>query len=284
MRQGAVALARAVPAWPEHASVALNIGEFPSMTGLSYDEIGGTYSTTRNADPRLEAVIWGALGSAHTVINVGAGAGSYEPAHCRVTAVEPSTVMIAQRPAGTAPVVQGRAEALPFTDDSFDAAMTVLSDHHWSDRPRGLAELKRVARSRVVLLNANPAEAELFWLTCEYLPGFIQLIPARYRDREAWERELRLAFGDLALVPVPIPHDCADGFYGAFWRRPEAYLDHTVRDGISVFAQLPAEDVEVGLRALRADLVSGEWQHRHQELLGLGELHLGYYAAIADLT
>jgi SAM-dependent methyltransferase len=254
------------------------------MTGLSYDEIGRSYSTTRNADRRLEAVIWRALGGAHTVINVGAGAGSYEPAHCDVTAVEPSAVMIAQRPAGAAPVVQARAEELPFTDDSFDAAMAVLSDHHWSDRRRGLAELKRVARRRVVLFNANPAEADLFWLTREYLPGLIQLIPARYRDRGAWERELRLAFGDLTVVPVPIPHDCADGFYGAFWRRPEAYLDHTVRDGVSVFAQLPAEHVDAGLRALRGDLHSGEWQHRHRALLGLGELHLGYYAAIADLT
>jgi SAM-dependent methyltransferase len=254
------------------------------MTGLSYDRIGRTYTTTRSADPRLATAIWRALGSPRTVVNVGAGAGAYEPPHCAVTAVEPSTVMIAQRPAGAAPVVQARAEELPFADDSFDAAMTVLSDHHWSDRPRGFGELKRVSRNRVVLFNANPAEADLFWLTREYLPGFVNLIPARYRDTETWERELREAFGQLSVVPVPIPHDCADGFYGAFWRRPEAYLDQAVRDGISAFAQIPTEQVKAGIEALRADLASGEWHQRHRELLALDELHLGYYAAIADLT
>jgi SAM-dependent methyltransferase len=254
------------------------------MTGLSYDQIGRTYTATRTADPRLATAIWRGLGSARTVINVGAGAGSYEPPHCEVSAVEPSTVMIAQRPAGAAPVVQARAEELPFGDDSFDAAMAVLSDHHWSDRPRGFAELKRVARDRVVLFNANPAEAGLFWLTRAYLPGFIDLIAPRYREGDTWERELRAAFGEIAIVPVPIPHDCADGFYGAFWRRPEAYLDQTVRDGISVFAQISAEQVKAGIEALRADLASGDWQRRHRELLALDELHLGYYTAVADLT
>jgi SAM-dependent methyltransferase len=217
------------------------------------------------------------------VVNVGAGAGSYEPSDRAVTAVEPSAVMIAQRPSSAARAVQARAEQLPFAEDSFDAAMAVLSDHHWSDRRRGFSELKRVARSRVVLFNANPAEADLFWLTREYLPGFIELIPTRYRAMETWERELKAALGDLTLIPVPIPHDCADGFYGAFWRRPDAYLDPAVRDGISVFAQLPAEQVEAGIEALRSDLASGEWQHRHRELLALSELHLGYYVAIAEL-
>ncbi len=254
------------------------------MTGLSYDQIGRTYTTTRNADPRVATAIWRGLGRARTVVNVGAGAGAYEPPDCEVTAVEPSTVMIAQRPAGAAPVVQARAQELPFGDASFDAAMAVLSDHHWSDRPQGFAELKRVARDRVVLFNANPAEADRLWLTREYLPGFIQLIPTRYRDTDIWERELRAAFGEISLVPVPIPHDCADGFYGAFWRRPEAYLRQTVRDGISVFAQIPAEQVHAGIEALRADLLSGDWQHRHRDLLALDELHLGYYVAVAEFT
>jgi SAM-dependent methyltransferase len=221
------------------------------VTGRSYDEIGRTYTSTRRADPRLAAVIWRGLGSARTVVNVGAGAGSYEPPHCAVTAVEPSRVMIAQRPRSGALVVEARAEELPFADDSFDAAMAVLSDHHWSDRSRGFAELKRVARKRVVLFNANPAETQLLWLTREYLPGFVHLIPARYRLPETWESELRAAFGDLTLVSVPIPHDCEDGFYGAFWRRPEAYLDPAVRAGISVFSQIPAEQVNAGIEALR---------------------------------
>jgi SAM-dependent methyltransferase len=255
------------------------------MTGLSYDQIGRTYRATRTADPRLAAAIWQALGSARTVINVGAGAGSYEPPHCAVTAVEPSTVMIAQRPAGAAPVVQASAEELPFAENSFDAAMSVLSDHHWSDRSRGLAELRRVARHRVVLFNANPGEADLFWLTREYLPGFRQVLPPRYRDAEVWKDELREGLGGrLTVVPVPIPHDCADGFYGAFWRRPAAYLEQTVRDGISVFAQIPAPWVVRGIEALRADLASGEWRDRHHELLAREELHLGYYVAIAELS
>jgi SAM-dependent methyltransferase len=248
------------------------------MTGLSYDQIGRSYAATRRADSRLETAIWQALGSARSVINVGAGTGSYEPQDRAVTAVEPSAVMIAQRPAGAAPVLQAAAEQLPFADDSFDAAMSVLSDRH-----RGLTELRRVARNRVVLFIFNPGDAGLFWLTREYLPGFTELIPERYRSTDAWERELRAIFGDLTLVPVPVPHDCTDGFYGAFWQRPEAYLDQAVRDGISVFAQIPAAQVKSATNALRADLTRGAWHHRHTGLLKRTELHLGYYVAVAEL-
>lgn len=252
------------------------------MDAAAYDRIGKTYSVTRRADPRLASAIWKGLGNALTVVNVGAGTGAYEPVGREVTAIEPSQVMIAQRAAGSARVVRGRAEALPFEDDSFDAAMAVLSDHHWNDRRRGLEELKRVARERVVLFNANPAEAECFWLTREYLPGFVELIPERYRQEGAWELELRGVFGTVTLVPVPIPHDCQDGFYGAFWRRPEAYLQRQVRDGISVFARLSSEAVRRGIEALRIDVDSGEWRQRHADLLELPALHLGYYVAIAD--
>ena len=159
------------------------------------------------------------------MLNVGAGAGAYEPPDREVVAVEPSEVMIAQRPPGAAPVVRAVAEDLPFADASFDAVMAVLSDHHWTDRARGLRELRRVARDRVVIVNANPAEADRFWLTREYLPAVFGIVPEPYRARGAWERELRAVLGDLVLVPIPIPHDCRDGFYGAFWRRPAAYLD-----------------------------------------------------------
>lgn len=254
------------------------------MTGVSYDRIGQTYTATRREDPRVAATIWEALGTARTVLNVGAGAGAYEPPGRDVMAVEPSEVMIAQRPADAAPVVRARAEELPFPEDSFDAAMAVLSDHHWQDRRRGFAELKRVARERVVVFNADPGESELFWLTREYLPGFIKLIPDRYHAKGAWEGELRESFGNPTLIRVPIPHDCLDGFYGAFWRRPEAYLHQAVRDGISVFAQLSAEQVHRGVDALRADLDSGDWHARHRDLLERTELHLGYYVVIAELT
>ena len=250
------------------------------MTPELYDRIGRTYTDTRRPDPRIASAIWDALGDARTVLNVGAGAGAYEPPDREVVALEPSEVMIAQRSGAAAPVVKGRAEELPFGDDSFDAAMAVHSDHHWSDRRRGFAELRRVARRRVVLFNANPADAGLFWMTTEYLPEFLGLIPPPYRRRGAWEEELRTRLGRFDLVPVPIPSDCSDGFYGAFWGRPEAYLDPNVRAGISVFARLPSSAVDRAIDALRADLADGRWQARHGELLTMDELHLGYYVVV----
>jgi SAM-dependent methyltransferase len=218
------------------------------------------------------------------VLNVGAGAGSYEPADREVVALEPSEVMIAQRPPRAAPVVRGRAEELPFGDDAFDAVMAVLSDHHWSDRRRGLGELRRVARERVVLFNANPGEADLFWMTTDYLPEFLGLIPSRYRQPGTWVQELRAALGPLDLAPVPVPHDCTDGFYGAHWRRPEAFLDPEVRGGISVFSQLSSVAVDRAIDSLGADLETGRWRERHRELLTMDELHLGYYLITAETT
>jgi hypothetical protein len=162
--------------------------------------------------------------------------------------------------------------------------MAVLSDHHWSDRRRGLRELRRVARGRVVLFNADPAQADLFWLTTEYLPGFGDLIPPRYRLPGAWVQDLRSTLGKVDFIPVPVPHDCTDGFYGAHWRRPEAYLDPTVRAGISVFAQLSSGAVDRAIEALSADLETGRWQERHRELLTRDELHLGYYVIVAEPT
>jgi SAM-dependent methyltransferase len=259
------------------------LGNTPEL----YDRIGRTYTHTRRPDPRVAAAIRDALGDARSVLNVGAGAGNYEPTDRDLVALEPSSVMIAQRPSGSARVVEGRAEQLPFADDSFDAAMAVLSDHHWTDRRRGLQELRRVARGRVVLFNANPAEADLFWLTTEYLPEFLELIPPRYRRmgaRPPWEEELRAALGEVHLIPVPIPHDCTDGFYGAFWRRPEAYLDSDVRAGISVFTQLSSAAVDRAMVALGADLETGKWNEKHRALLAMSELHLGYYVIVGDAT
>jgi SAM-dependent methyltransferase len=219
-----------------------------------YDRIGRGYGATRRQDPHIARAIHDALGDALSVLNVGAGSGSYEPSDRDVVAVEPSSVMIAQRPRGAAPAIAEEAEALPFGDGAFDAVMAVLSDHHWRDRSRGLAELRRVARRRVVLFNADPAQAERFWLTREYLPGVLRLIPAPYRRPGAWRRELEELLGPVRLHPVPIPHDCEDGFYGAFWRRPGAYLEPRVRAGISVFARLPGNELTEALRRLRDDL------------------------------
>ncbi len=248
-----------------------------------YDEIGRTYTVTRRPDPRFATAIRAALGDARTVLNVGAGTGSYEPADREVTAVEPSPVMIAQRPPGAPPAIQANAEQLPFEDDSFDAAMAIISDHHWHDRLRGISEMRRVARRRVVICNADPGAQDRFWLTAEYLPEFLDLLPPRYRAPGAWARDLYETLGDIQLVPLAVPHDCEDGFYGAFWRRPDAYLDPRVRAGISVFWRLAAEHVDRAVAELGDDLASGAWERRHADLLRLTELDLGFYVVIAEL-
>jgi len=206
---------------------------------------------------------------------VGAGAGSYEPPALEVTAVEPSEVMRAQRPPGAAPVVEAGAEALPFADDSFDAAMAVLSDHHWEDHDRGLAELRRVARARIVLFTWETPAVEP-WIVRDYFPGFARLVPPGYSLQRTLER-----LGGGHIEAVPIPHDCLDGFFHAYWRRPEAYLDPQVRAGISVFSFLEPDEVEDGLGRLKRDLESGEWSRRNAPLLELEELDLGYRLVVA---
>jgi len=210
------------------------------------------------------------------VVNVGAGAGAYEPAQT-VLAVEPSQVMIDQRPPSAAPAVRAGAERLPIGDGAVEAAMAVLTIHHWSDLEAGIAELRRVA-SRVVILTWDQPVSERFWLSREYLPEIID------SDRTVAvavpiERLVDL-LGGAEVRAVPIPHDCRDGFLGAFWRRPERYLDAGVRAGISTLARLEGR-VDNGLARLAADLDSGEWRRRHADLLELDELDLGYRLVIA---
>jgi hypothetical protein len=161
--------------------------------------------------------------------------------------------------------------------------MAILSDHHWSDRRAGLRELRRVARHRVVLLNADPSLVDAFWLTAEYLPGVRHLIPPPYREPGAWEREMTDLLGDAEFRPVPIPHDCTDGFYGAYWRRPHAYLDPELRANISVFGRLPRSDVDAAMARLAADLESGRWHAAHADLAGRDALDLGYRLVVAEL-
>ena len=232
----------------------------------------------RREDPRLAAQIRVALGDARSLVNVGAGAGSYEPPDLDVTAVEPSAVMREQRPPGAAPAIDARAEALPFEDGSFDAAMAILSDHHWEDRLQGLRELRRVARRRVVILNADPDSVGESWLVRDYLPAFHRLVTRGYSNEQTLE-----ALGGGRVEIVPIPHDCRDGFMHAYWRRPHAYLDPRVRAGISVFGLLDAKEVDQAVAKLAVDLDSGEWQRRNAELLELDELDLGYRLVVAEL-
>jgi SAM-dependent methyltransferase len=254
------------------------------VTEAAYDRIGVGYVKARRPDPRIAAKIVEALGNSRSVLNIGAGTGSYEPAGCEVTAVEPSAEMISQRPIGTAPVVQASAEALPFENDSFDAAMAIISDHHWRDRRAGLREMARVARDRVLLLNTDPSLALEFWLTRDYLPGFADLIPEQYRHKGHWRAELESLLGGIEVQPVPIPHDCLDGFYQAYWRRPSAYCHQRIRNGISVFHRLPEGEVDDAMERLRRDIDGGAWSERNARLLGLSELDLGLRLVTAKLS
>jgi SAM-dependent methyltransferase len=236
-----------------------------------YDAIGRTYTTTRATDPRIAARIWAALGDARTVVNVGAGTGSYEPPDREVTAVDPSEVMLAQRGPDAAPAVLGVAEALPFDDRSFDAAMAVLTLHHWSDWRAGCAELRRVAHDRVVVFSWDPTYAGRMWLGPEYFGRF------GYEDVAGFPSLADQAAAlDAEVEVVPVPWDCRDGFFSAFWRRPEAYLDPMVRAGISTLAKRSEAELAEGLARLREDVASGAWARRHADLLALEELDLGY--------
>lgn len=241
---------------------------------MSYDTIGRGYNQYRRTDQRIAAHIVDALGDAVTVLNVGAGTGSYEPEGRRVVAVEPSATMIAQRPPEAAPVIQASAEALPFADKEFDAAMAVLTVHHWHDWRRGMAELSRVART-VVVLTVDPAH-EGFWLTQDYFPDLLALD----RDTLPSLDAIGSVLGDVDVQPIPIPHDCTDGFLGAYWRQPEAYLDAGRRGAISSFTMI--DGVESRLARLAADLEAGRWHRRYRHLLSLDVLDLGYRLVVRD--
>ena len=242
-----------------------------------YDSIGAAYAVTRRTEPRIAAQVWAALGDARTVLNVGAGAGSYEPSGRDVTAVEPSALMRAQRPAGAAPCVAATAESLPFEDQSFDAAMAIATIHHWPDPIAGLREMRRVAR-RVVVFTHDTSDAgwrRQFWLTRDYLPEVADLLAGRPSLTEQAR-----AIG-ARMEPVLIPWDCADGFFEAYWRRPEAYLDEHVRRGISVWARVGPDAEQRAVRSLRDDLASGQWAERNRDLTDLEAAELDSRLLIA---
>ncbi|MET7287001.1 MerR family transcriptional regulator [Streptomyces sp. NPDC005573] len=242
-----------------------------------YDVIGGAYPATRRTEPRIAARIRDALGDARTVLNVGAGTGSYEPADRDVTAVEPSAVMRGQRPAGSAPCVAAAAENLPFADGSFDAAMAVSTVHHWSDPAAGLREMRRVARRVVVLTfdTDEPGWQDRFWLTRDYLPEFAAVL-ADFPSLAG----MADAIG-ARTEPVPVPWDCADGLFEAYWRRPEAYLEDRVRRAMSVWTRVGPEAERRAVRSLGDDLVSGRWTERNGGLADLDTADLGLRLLIA---
>ncbi|MFE9661875.1 MerR family DNA-binding transcriptional regulator [Streptomyces sp. NPDC005955] len=242
-----------------------------------YEAIGSDYPATRRTEPRIAAQVWAALGDARTVLNVGAGTGSYEPADREVTAVEPSAVMRAQRPADAAPCVAARAERLPFADRSFDAAMAFSTVHHWQDPIAGLREMRRVAR-RVVVFTHDASDTgwrHRFWLTRDYLPEIAGLVAGRPPVDE-----LAAAIG-ARLEPVLVPWDCSDGFLEAHWRRPEAYLEERVRRAVSAWTRVGPEAEHRAVGRLRDDLASGRWAERNRELVGLDAAELGLRLLVA---
>ncbi|QLC21623.1 class I SAM-dependent methyltransferase [Parasphingopyxis sp. CP4] len=238
----------------------------------TYDLIGINYSDLRKPDARIADMINEGLGSAKTILNVGAGTGSYEPADRNVTSLEPSDAMIQQRPAGAAKAIQGFAEELPFPDDSFDAAMAILTVHHWTDFAQGAAEMRRVARDRIVILTFD-ADHQSAWLN-DYIPELVTLDDGQMPRMTDYGE----ALGPVDIVPVPIPHDCTDGFLYAYWRRPAAYLDPRIRTGMSSFWAI--DNVDAGLDTLAADLESGRWEERYGHLLDEDAVDLGYRIVI----
>ncbi len=238
-----------------------------------YDTIGINYAELRKPDPRIAKIIADALGSAETVLNVGAGTGSYEPADRVVTAIEPSIEMIRKRRPDAAKAIQASAGDLPFDDKSFDAAMAILTIHHWPDKAAGLREMRRVTRGPIVLLTFDPAHRP--WLT-DYLPALAALDEAQMPKMSDYEKWL----GPVSITPVPVPHDCSDGFLYAYWRRPAAYLDQKIRSGSSSFWVI-GHKAEAGLANLRRDLESGAWARRYAGVLKQDEYDAGYRLVVA---
>jgi hypothetical protein len=240
-----------------------------------YAELGARYPLARRTDPRIAAIIWARLADAQTVLNVGAGTGSYEPVDRSVVAIEPSATMRLRRPPGAGRCLAGVAEALPFGDSSFDAVMSICSDWFWPERRKGFAEMRRVARRRVLVLTLDRSVAEGFWLSRDYLPDAHDLwgpFAATLAD-----------MGRCEILEVPLPADCRDGFFHAYWRRPDAYLDERLRESMAVFRELDPVQTQTGLERLAADLATRRWHARHGHLLEEEALDLGYRLLVAEL-
>jgi SAM-dependent methyltransferase len=244
-----------------------------------YDRIGLGYARTRREDPRFRARIAAALGDARTVVNVGAGAGSYEPRDRHVVAIEPSDVMAAQRPPELAPAIRASAGALPLRDDAVDAAMAILTVHHWdAELERGVRELRRVARGPVVILTYDAEVAARMWLSADYLPEVAEL------DRQIFPAPDRLAgwLGrDVEIEPVPIPRDTPDWMLGSFWAHPERVLDPDARAATSGFARMAPAVVQRVVEAVSRDLASGAWDARHGHLRVLDAYDAGLRLVVA---
>ena len=249
------------------------------MPVAGYDEMGLGYGRVRRPDPRLGERIWSALGDARSVVNIGAGTGSYEPPDREVLAIEPSAVMIAQRPVGAPPALQAKAESLPLADKSFDAALAVLSIQHWDDVERGLSELVRVARERLVLVTIAVEALADMWLVRDYAPETLKVHASAF---PSLDRLLTTLPGARTEV-LQVPRDCSDGFAAALWARPEAFLDPSIRAASSVWHQLPPDVVERTVSALARDLQTGRWDARYGVLREKPTLDVGLRLVVMDL-
>lgn len=249
------------------------------MSEATYDRLGRGYANTRRADKRIAARIEEALDDARTVVNVGAGAGSYEPLNRDVTAVEPSAEMIAQRPVEAAPAVQASAESLPFADDSFDAALAVLTAHHWADLDAGLNEMLRVAQERVVIVTFDAEALENLWITADYFPEMLALKRPSGADSCGLLEKLPAATSH----PIPVPRDCTDLFFAALWARPELIFNEEVMRPMWVWQSISEEGRRKGRKRLAADLTTGVWSKRYGRQCEQSELDVGLRIVISKV-
>jgi SAM-dependent methyltransferase len=271
-----VAREHGVDSWPQLKQLVDRV----VAQGTRYDVIGHGYAAYRRPDPRIAAVVHAALGDARTVLNVGAGTGSYEPTDRPVLAVEPSTAMAQQRPEHLPPAVRAVAESLPLADQCVDASMAVMTIQHWTDWRRGLAELRRVTRRRIVLVTIDAlAEADM-WLFADYAPQFLANDAAEFPRPADIAAFLELP---VEVQVVPVPADCTDGMGLSFWSRPEAVLDPAARRATSGFARMDDQVEQVIVDRLAADLASGAWDENYGHLRSLSELDVGLRLVVVEL-
>jgi SAM-dependent methyltransferase len=244
-----------------------------------YDSIGLGYSQTRREDPRFRALIHAALANARTVVNVGAGAGAYEPQDRHVIAIEPSDVMSTQRPCNLAPAIRAFASSIPLRDRSVDAAMAILSLHHWDEeREQGVRELRRVARQAVVMLTYDPQVSCEMWLLADYMPETAALDQLNFPPPEQLAIWLG---GKVRIDAVPIPRDTPDWMLGSFWAHPERVLDASARAATSGFARMGTKVVDRVVSEVSRDLASGDWDRRYGHLRKLDSLDVGLRLIVA---
>ncbi len=241
-----------------------------------YDQIGINYSVSRGTDPKIAKTLYAELEGATRIINIGAGTGSYEPVHIDLVAVEPSSEMIAQRHQDAHPVKQASAEKLPFDDNTFSHAMTILSMHHWVDKPAAFAEINRVATDKFVAITWDP-QSEPFWLTRDYFPEIYEMDRAIFPYLDEFVEH----FDDVKMETLLVPSDCEDGFFAAFWKRPGAYLDPKVRQATSPFSNV--ENLDESLQRLEDDLKSGAWAKRNEAFLSANAWDVGYRLITAKI-